>query len=153
MTNLILAAAMMLVQPSSSSEMDVMKEMQFLSGTWVQESDGVRSEEHWTDLQGDTLFGIGRTISRGRTVFFEYLRIERRTDGSIVYVALPRGRGETVFPLRASSSTSVTFENPAHDFPKRIEYTLKGDELHITIEGDEKGSPKRVDWVMKRAGK
>jgi hypothetical protein len=54
-------------------------------------------------------------------VFFEYLRIEARLDG-IYYVAHPRGRPGTDFKLTGFDGREAIFENPEHDFPKRVLY-------------------------------
>jgi hypothetical protein len=65
-------------------------------------------------------------VTGDRMVAFEYLRIVER-DGGLVYVAQPGGRPPTDFVLTAQAGQSATFENPAHDFPKLIRYTLKPD--------------------------
>jgi hypothetical protein len=69
-------------------------------------------------------------------VFFEFLRIETRPDG-VYYVAQPRGADATAFRLTRVSDTEAVFENPAHDFPKRIIYRKQADGgLIARIEGD-----------------
>lgn len=40
---------------------------------------------------GGSMIGMGRTVSGGHTIEFEYLRIEER-GGQIYYVASPKGR-------------------------------------------------------------
>jgi hypothetical protein len=60
----------------------------WLSGTWVFESDEGVEEEHWSSPRGGMLLGHNRTVRAGRTVHFEFLRIEQREHG-IVYVAAP----------------------------------------------------------------
>ena len=68
------------------------------------------------------MLGLSRTVAGGRIYEFEYLRIEQRPDG-IYYVAHPKARCPgTDFKLSRITPTEVVFENPAHDFPKRITY-------------------------------
>jgi hypothetical protein len=57
--------------------------------------------------------------------------------GSLVYSAMPNGRAPaTDFMLTAIDGTGATFENPAHDFPKKIRYALQSDgTLQATISG------------------
>ena len=63
----------------------------WLTGSWVVvEGDGL-SEEHWTRPAGDTMMGLNRTVARGRTIAFEFLRIESTAQG-VVYWASPGGR-------------------------------------------------------------
>ena len=68
------------------------------------------------------MLGMSRTVGGDKTIEFEYLRIEQREDG-IYYVAHPRARCPgTDFKLTRLSSSEAVFENPQHDFPKRIIY-------------------------------
>ena len=49
------------------------------------------------------------------------------------------------------SEGEVVFENPGHDFPQRIIYSLKaGGNLEARIEGEAKGEARTVDFSMKR---
>jgi hypothetical protein len=66
---------------------------------------------------------------------FEFLRIVER-DGTLVYIAQPSGGPPVEFPVRTVTRNSVTFENPAHDFPKVITYTLQGDGSLQAVVGD-----------------
>jgi len=77
-------------------------------------------------------------VSGGKTAEFEFLRIEQRDDG-IYYVAQPNGQcPATDFKLTRATGQQAVFENPAHDFPKRIIYKKLGDDsLTATIDGGE----------------
>ncbi len=84
------------------------------------------------------MIGMGRTIAGGKTVEFEYLRLEQRGDG-IYYVAHPKARSPgTDFKLTRLSAQEAVFENPQHDFPKRIIYRKNADgSLTASIDGGE----------------
>jgi len=114
-------------------------DLSWLAGDW-QTAAGGRSqiEEHWTKAAGGTMIGMGRTLARDKTYEFEYLRIEQRADG-IFYVAHPKGQCPgTDFKLTRASATEAIFENPQHDFPKRIIYRKTGDDaLAASIDGGE----------------
>ena len=71
----------------------------------------------------DAMYGQNRALRQGRMVFYELLTIVRR-DQALVYIAQPRGGPATEFVMASSTATSVLFENPQHDFPKRIRYAL-----------------------------
>ncbi|TWT44682.1 hypothetical protein RAS1_10970 [Phycisphaerae bacterium RAS1] len=124
--------------------------LSWLAGAWSDGGQGRRTEEHWTHATGGTMLGLGRTTQSGRTVFFEFLRIESRPDG-IYYVAQPLGRPPTAFKLVTGETgpDRVVFENPQHDFPKRISYTRRGGELQVRIEGDANG--RSEEWIWNRA--
>jgi hypothetical protein len=123
-------------------------DLSFMAGLWQGESAGGSTEEAWLPPRGGMMLGLGRTIKAGR-VEFEYLRIEER-EGKLAYVASPQGQGATPFPLLSLTGTRVVFENLQHDFPKRIIYERKGDELTGSIEGD---GGKRMSWTWKLARK
>lgn len=88
------------------------------------------------------MFAVARTIKGDRTIAFEYLRIVER-DGGLVYIAQPGGRPPTDFVLTRMSGRHATFENPAHDFPKVIEYTLTPDG---TLEARVGGGVQQAEW-------
>lgn len=118
----------------------------WLAGSWAG-GDASRVEEHWTDGAGGAMLATGRTVRGGRLVAFEFLRIVER-DGSLVYIAQPQGRPPTEFALAAIDDRSVTFVNPAHDFPKEIRYSRVGtDGLEATVSD---GGSKRQRFAFTR---
>jgi len=82
---------------------------------------------------------------------FEYLRIVEK-DGGLVYVAQPGGKTATEFVLAEFGKTRAVFENPRHDYPKRIVYELSAEGgLSATIGQLKGGTPTRFEF--KREGK
>jgi hypothetical protein len=110
--------------------------LRFLEGDWSGESGKATIEERWTDAAGGMMLGVSRTIVSGKTVAFEFLRIEAREDG-LFYVAQPGGRPPTEFKLTRTSAVEAVFENPRHDHPKIIRYRLDDGALVAEVEGDE----------------
>ncbi len=127
--------------------------MAWLSGTWVMDGKSRRNEENWTTPDGGTMFGVSRTIAGGKTVDWEFLRIERTPEG-VVYFASPRGRTPpTPFTRVESSDRRAAFENRAHDFPRRIIYERTGNRLDARLEGVEDGQPRSEEWSWRLAVK
>lgn len=116
-----------------------LNELAWLAGDW-QTAPGGRAqvEEHWTLPAGGTMIGMGRTVKGNKTAEFEFLRIEQR-GADIFYVAHPNAQcPQTDFKLTRLSAQEVVFENPEHDFPKRIIYRKKSDgSLVATVDGGE----------------
>jgi len=111
----------------------------WIAGDWQTPPGGrAQIEEHWTQVAGATMMGVSRTVAGEKTVEFEYLRIEQRADG-IYYVAHSKARCPgTDFKLTRASTSEVVFENPQHDFPKRIIYRKTADDaLTASIDGGE----------------
>lgn len=122
-----------------SFQTPTLADVSWIAGDW-QTAPGGRAqiEEHWTSVAGGSMMGMGRTVAGDKTVEFEYLRIEQRADG-VYYVAHPKARCPgTDFKLTKFSATEAVFENPQHDFPKRIIYRKTGDDsLTASIDGGE----------------
>lgn len=124
-------------------------DLAWIAGDWQTAPAGrAQIEEHWTQPAGGSMLGMGRTVAGGRTVEFEYLRLEQRADG-IYYVAHPKARCPgTDFKLTRLTTTEAVFENPQHDFPKRVIYkrTAEGS-LVASIDGGEKTKAQTFTYV------
>jgi len=135
---------------SSATLIADIAELSWISGDW-QTSPGGRAqiEEHWTQPAGGSMLGMGRTVAGGKTAEFEFLRIEQRDD-AVYYVAQPRGQcPSTDFKLTRANGQEAVFENPAHDFPKRIIYKKTGeDSLTASIDGGE--GTKQMTFAYRR---
>src|SRR5215213_2225075 len=146
-----LIAATLVLCANLSAQTPTITDVSWIAGDW-QTSSGGRSqiEEHWTKPAGGSMMGMSRTVAGDKTVEFEYLRIEQRGDG-VYYVAHPKARCPgTDFKLTRASATEAVFENPEHDFPKRIIYRKTAeDSLTATIDAGE-GS-KAMSFVFKRS--
>lgn len=131
-----------------------------MSGCWERRDDAKKLliSEQWMAVEGTSIIGMGRTVKGGKTVDWEFMRIEQRDDG-IYFVAKPRANpAETDFKLIRSISNlggagayaEFIFENKAHDFPQRVIYRPAGDKLAARIEGTIQGKAKGIDFPMTR---
>ncbi|MBL9021418.1 MAG: nuclear transport factor 2 family protein [Myxococcales bacterium] len=133
-----------------AKESDPAARVGWLSGAWVGVSDGgERVEETWMVPVGGKMVGSGRSSKDDKLVFFELLRIEAR-DGKLVYVAHPLGKPPTEFvEVAGTTAERITFENRAHDWPKRVIYQRTAEGVAVTVEGDP--AQPRDAWTMKPA--
>jgi hypothetical protein len=106
----------------------------WLSGHWCAEGGGQLLEEFWLPPEGSLALGVGRTVKNGVTASHEFMRIETRA-GVTNYIAIHDGQPPTAFRLTTSGSDWARFENPQHDFPKRVEYRRVSSGLHAEIAG------------------
>jgi hypothetical protein len=131
------------MQPAPKS---ALSDLSWMAGSWGGTVNGVDQEEHWTAPKGNSMIGIHRDVAKGRTVEFEFLRIEQQGD-RLVYLSMPNGKSPaTPFPVKEMSGTRVVFENPAHDFPQRIIYWKDGNDLRARIEGTMNGKAGSDEW-------
>jgi len=125
--------------PATRAGQNDISQLSWIAGDW-QSAPGGRAqvEEHWTQPAGGSMLGMSRTVAGTRTAEFEFLRIEQREDG-IYYVAQPKGRcPATDFKLTRVGAQEAVFENPQHDFPKRIIYRKTAeDSLTASIDAGE----------------
>jgi len=124
-------------------------DLAWLSGAWVgrRGTSGTTSiEERWSQPLGGAMLATSRTVSRGKMSAFEYLRILER-DGGLVYIAQPGGAAPTEFVLTELGAKRAVFENPRHDYPKRIVYELSAEGgLSATIGFTKGGTPRRFEF-------
>jgi hypothetical protein len=124
--------------------------LRWMSGCWELRTGSRVTHEQWMAPLGSLMMGMSRTVSRDTVREFEVLRIEVR-NGMPTYVAMPGGQKETLFVASVVTDTAVVFDNPAHDFPQRIEYRRVGaDSLSARIEGTTGGRLRRIDFPLRR---
>lgn len=127
-------------------------DLAWLTGDWQTAAAGPhRVDEHWTTPAGGAMLGMSRTVKGDAMVAFEYLRIVERADG-VFFVAHPNGKAPgTDFRLTSLTATRVVFENPQHDFPKRIVYEKKGENgLKAFVDAGEGTEAEMYDYVRMR---
>ncbi|MCB1036611.1 MAG: SMP-30/gluconolactonase/LRE family protein [Acidobacteria bacterium] len=120
----------------------------FLAGSWGQGGEAI---EVWLPPAAGLMVGVNRPLVQKEKPFFEFLRIEER-EGTLVYLAAPRGRGETAFRLTSHGEGSLVFENPEHDFPQRIAYRLEGDLLVAEAQAKREGTWQGISYRWQRIG-
>ena len=124
-------------------------DLAWLSGAWVAtRSTGSSVEERWGPPRGGSMLGTSRSVNTSGKMFaFEYLRVVERERG-LVYIAQPGGAAPTEFLLTELSPTKAIFENPRHDYPKRILFELSAkDRLTTTIGFIKGGTPRRFEFA------
>ena len=137
--------------PAASAPVDI-SSLDWLAGCWTATMGARHVEEHWMKPAGGTMFGMSRTVSGEKTIEFEFLELRQQATG-ITYIARPSGQPQASFQWVSGSRSSARFENPTHDFPQAITYTLNPDgSLLARIEGTSKGKQRAVDFPMRRGG-
>ncbi len=100
-----------------------LESIEWLVGEW-QDKDRPNQWEIW-EKDGDQLKGIAIHVRNNQdTTIFERMTISQ-DDGTLIFTAMVRENKEPVqFRAQRIESNLVLFENPQHDFPKYIAYTL-----------------------------
>lgn len=120
--------------PASAAAPPVTPSFNWLNGHWCSQTNDELIEEYWLPAAGGLSLGVSRTVKAGKASAFEFMRIEN-DQGVVAYIAQPQGRPPTIFRLTASGADWARFENPQHDFPKRVEYRRTSAGLRAEIAG------------------
>lgn len=125
-------------------------DFEWLAGHWCGGTEQRRIEEVWLPQAGGALLGMSRTLSGDRLESFEFMRLVPAGKDAGFHVQ-PNGVPATLFTIASQGRGWVVFENPAHDFPNRIEYRSKGDALRAAISGPgEDGKPHEIRFDYQR---
>lgn len=125
-------------------------DLSWMAGHWGGTADGVQMEEVWLAPRGTAMLSLHRDVRPGGKTWFEFARIASTPDG-IVFFAQPGGKPETPFKLVESTKQRVVFQNLEHDFPQRIIYWRKGDQLCARVEGRVDGKDESEEWCWSKA--
>jgi Domain of unknown function (DUF6265) len=111
-----------------------------LSGQWIANGDDGKILEQWyAGSENRILEGGSFQINGTDSILTERLTIAA-TDSGIYYIAAVKGQNNNqpvAFRMMPSENGQLIFENPDHDFPKKLMYTFSGDDsLTVNVYGD-----------------
>jgi hypothetical protein len=144
-----ICAGIVAVIAAAPQEKAAVKDFAWLAGAWEGPSGGGTFEEHWTTPVGGVMIGMGRMIQGEKTVFTEFIKLVETPDG-IEYRVQPDGRKEVAFKLASRTAEEAIFENPGHDFPRKIGYRKEKDGLLAWIEGQQGGRDAKMEFRLKK---
>lgn len=131
------------------SQLPQQPDLDWLAGYWLSCEDGVEVAEAWTSRRGGIMLGV--SVTTGNDAFsWEQMRIEAGPEGLALH-SQPRGQPAAEFRLARSANREAVFENPAHDFPRRVVYRRVGDRLTARIEGESDDGAHGLEWHYRSA--
>ncbi len=122
-----------------------MSALSWLEGSWSAEDKGEEVTEEWLRVHPRLMLGSNRTTKADELVGYEHLEIWAR-GGDLVYRAKPANQPAVEFVLVELAEDKAVFENPSHDFPRRIVYQRNREELVATVSGAVRGEPAERSW-------
>lgn len=127
----------------------VFKQLHALEGKWIMKTKKGFIGEEWVKINDDYLQNKGFFVKGTDTVVTERVSLRKTTEG-IFYTSTVEDQNNKQpisFMLTAAGNNVFVFENPAHDFPKRITYHLVSvDSLHAYIDGGADAAGNRQDF-------
>lgn len=124
--------------------------LKWMAGCWEHRTNKLVVTEQWSVPRAGVMLGAGQTTRGDSTIEYEHTRIFER-GGKLVFSAQPSGQAPAEFVADSVRGLSVTFSNPAHDFPQRVIYRSAGpDSLLARVEGQRGGQIRGVDFSYRR---
>lgn len=109
--------------------------LDWLAGTWAGAVGPGTWEAVYTTPAGGEVMSTNKEIRKGKVVSFEFERFFVK-DGKVVMTPYVKGINTVAFTLTQNDPKArrAIFENPKHDFPQRIDYHRRSDDLlHIGV--------------------
>lgn len=129
--------------PANAGPADAVAKLAFLAGTWSGDMNGDPVEETWSAPMGDSIIGMFRWQSKGKTTLWETLSIKDESGTATLRLRHfdskfePwKGECEAIAALGATTvePSKVVFTNvSAVGGIKACEYEVKEGALHITV--------------------
>jgi hypothetical protein len=135
--------ALAMTGPAAASDCGSLDSLRWLLGDWRAEGGATTLHESWRAAGPRTFEGVGteRAAGDGAVKGEETLRLVEMSD-SVFYVAkVAHNELPVAFRLNQCGDGRFVFANPAHDFPRRIEYRQEQDDrlsVHVS-DGAAKG--------------
>jgi hypothetical protein len=127
------------------------KDLAFMSGTWVQKSSWGDLEEYWSAPQGESMVSCFRCLQDDKAVFYEFMVIEQEADIPVMKmrhfnrgsIAWEPKDAPILFPLTSITSNKATFYSKEKDV--KLTYQLQSsNSLEVILEEkDNKGRLKK----------
>lgn len=125
-------------------------------GEWVTGGEKTVFHESWTELGPQTFEGMGseRSIADSSVISNEVLRLVEMAGGVYYIAKVAHNDLPVAFLLTECSAGRLVFENPAHDFPRRLEYRHDADgRMVIAVsDGKDKGFTLNFERAAAAAG-
>lgn len=110
----------------------------WLLGKWEQKTKKGTIYETWKSSSDSSYAGKSYLLKEKDTVVLETVSLLQK-DGTLFYIPTVTNQNNNMpvsFKVTFSSDNKLIFENPAHDFPQKITYTLiSSDSLMAEISG------------------
>lgn len=122
--------------------------LSWLQGNWKRTNAkaGRSGSEHWEKISAKEWKGTGITMKGIDTSVVEKMRLTLKDDGLYFVADVPGNNGSVFFKVTQLDEKGFTCENPVHDFPKKIEYSITGKLLKATISGNGKS----IDYLFEK---
>jgi len=125
----------------------------WLLGKWETKTSDGNLSESWKQVNDSTFQGLSFFIKDKDTLHNESIILQQNGE-DLIYNATIQGQNENKavsFKMISGTDKQMVFENPKHDYPQKITYTLiTKDSLVAAISGIQLGKPSSEKFGMKK---
>jgi hypothetical protein len=153
-TLILLLLAIISCKNSETNEKEKIKATNWLLGKWENKVDEGILSESWKKLNDSTFQAESFFIKDKDTLHFETITLQQKGE-ELFYTATVKGQNNdkpVSFNMTSETDKKLVFENPKHDYPQKITYTLiNKDSLVAEISGIQLGKPSSEKFGMKKS--
>ena len=136
-------AALLACASAEAGACSSLEAARWLLGSWLADSGQRVVTETWVEASATTFEGAGVTRARadGKVVDGEALRLVAMADAVFYVAKVAHNDYPVAFRLTTCDAERLVFENPGHDFPRRLEYRrIDADRMEVFVsDGAERG--------------
>ena len=140
-------------QKKENPKHEKIKKAAWLVGTWENESPQGKLAETWNKTNDSTFNGHSYFVKGSDTLHLESITLSQRGD-VMTYTPTVQGQNNNKpveFRMTSATDKQMVFENPNHDFPKKIIYNqINPDSLVAEISGVQQGKASMEKYPMKK---
>ncbi|MBA2563535.1 MAG: hypothetical protein H0V14_11615 [Chitinophagaceae bacterium] len=129
------------------------EKLYILEGTWKTETRRGVIYEEWKKESATLMKGKSYKLKDADTLLLENISL-RRNGKDVFYIPVTINQNNqkpVKFKMASSVNNKFVFENPAHDYPKRIVYEIvNADSVHAFIDDGNDASGKRMHFYYSR---
>jgi len=137
----------------TSDQKRLIETVDWLVGEWQNRAKEGVFTEIWTQKDDSTLTAVSFFIAGKDTVLNEKVTL-KEINGELFYIPVVSNQNngkEIPFKLTSVTEKQLVFENPNHDFPQKITYSLiTKDSIFAEISGNYKGKQQKIAFPMKK---
>jgi hypothetical protein len=118
---------------------DTLAGISWLTGNWISKNSKRIIVENWEKVSENTYEGYSetRSMDKKNVLNFESLRLVSMSGGIFYMAKVSHNQLPIAFKLTQCSDSLAVFENPDHDFPKKIQYRLVSTDKIIVLVGSQ----------------
>jgi hypothetical protein len=152
-TLILLLLAFVSCKNSESNQKEKIKSVNWLLGKWESNVYQGSLSENWKKSNDSTFQAESLFIKEKDTLHFESITLQQKGQ-ELIYTATVKGQNNdkpVSFKMTSETAKKLVFENPKHDYPQKITYTLiNKDSLVAEISGTQLGKPSSEKFGMKK---